>query len=101
VDPPYEKGFVGETPECDVAIHPTGQLDDWSCGYSDCEDGGDESVICGCVDLDAFGIGSGQKWFCIHSTCQCEAEDTATSASTRVLVGSALGVTAMLAWASF
>jgi len=60
---------------CDPAIHPSGQPGDEVCPYSDCDDeengGGNHSAICACVDLAAYGMGTGTEWICMHATCDC------------------------------
>ena len=60
---------------CDTAIHPTGRPGDEVCAYSDCDEGGDHSAICACVDLGKYGIGVGMEWVCMHATCSCGDED--------------------------
>lgn len=42
------------------------------CPYSDCDEGGEYSAICACVDKSKYGLGEGEEWFCLHSTCKCE-----------------------------
>jgi hypothetical protein len=59
---------------CDTSVHPTGRPGDEVCPYSDCDQGGDTSAICGCVNLANYGMGEGQQWFCLQSTCSCEEE---------------------------
>jgi len=59
---------------CDTAIHPTGHPGDEVCPYSDCDEGGDHSAICACIDLDQYGMGVGMEWVCMHSTCSCGEE---------------------------
>lgn len=61
---------------CDTAIHPTGRPGDEVCAYSDCDEGGDHSAICACVDLGKYGIGVGMEWVCMHATCGCGEEET-------------------------
>ncbi len=56
---------------CDTAIHPTGRPGDEVCPYSDCDEGGNHSAICACVDLGKYGIGVGMEWVCMHATCSC------------------------------
>lgn len=65
--------------ECDTTINPTGQRGDPVCAYSDCDDGGSTSSICGCVNKTAYGLGDGVQWFCMHSTCSCSKEDVAST----------------------
>lgn len=60
---------------CDTAIHPTGQPGDEVCPYSDCDEGGDHSAICACIDLGKYGIGVGMEWVCMHATCSCGEQD--------------------------
>jgi hypothetical protein len=57
---------------CNTTVNPTGFPGDPSCGYSECESGGDFSAICGCVDT-----GSSMLWICLQSTCGC-GDDAAT-----------------------
>ncbi len=57
---------------CDTAIHPTGRPGDEVCPYSDCDEGGNHSAICACVDLAKYGIGDGMEWVCMHATCSCD-----------------------------
>jgi hypothetical protein len=61
---------------CNLTVHPSGRYGDEVCGYSTCEDGGDYSAVCACVDLERVrGIeGAGQQWFCLHSKCGCGEE---------------------------
>jgi len=62
--------------QCDTAIHPTGRPGDEVCPYSDCDEGGDHSAVCACVDLDKYGMGEGMEWVCMHANCNCgEQED--------------------------
>jgi hypothetical protein len=56
---------------CDTSIHPTGRPGDEVCPYSDCDEGGDHSAICACVDLGKYGMGVGMEWVCMHATCSC------------------------------
>lgn len=60
---------------CDTAIHPTGRPGDEVCPYSDCDDGGNHSAVCACVDLAKYGMGDGMEWVCMHATCSCGQED--------------------------
>eukprot|EP00588_Corethron_pennatum_P009352 CAMPEP_0194276280 /NCGR_PEP_ID=MMETSP0169-20130528/8908_1 /TAXON_ID=218684 /ORGANISM="Corethron pennatum, Strain L29A3" /LENGTH=243 /DNA_ID=CAMNT_0039019963 /DNA_START=64 /DNA_END=795 /DNA_ORIENTATION=+ len=57
--------------ECDTAVHPTGHPGDEVCPYSDCDEGGDHSAICACVDREQYGMGKGMEWVCMHATCSC------------------------------
>ena len=41
------------------------------CPYSECDEGGDTSAVCACIDLAKYGLGEGEEWFCLHSTCDC------------------------------
>lgn len=68
---------------CDPAIHPTGRPGDEVCSYSTCDDGGDFSAICGCVDLSRYPgkEDMGTQWFCLKSTCSCGEEDTPSSST--------------------
>ncbi len=62
---------------CNTTLHPTGTVGDPPCFYSNChEKGGNTSVICGCVDFDAYGFGGGMLWDCLHSTCDCPPSST-------------------------
>ena len=61
--------------ECDTSIHPTGRPGDEVCPYSDCDEGGDHSAICACVDLSKYGMGDGMEWVCMHATCSCGEQD--------------------------
>lgn len=56
---------------CDQNLHPTGFPGDEVCSYSDCEDGGDLSAVCACVDMSAYGLEGPPQWHCLHSTCNC------------------------------
>jgi len=56
---------------CDTAIHPTGHPGDEVCPYSDCDEGGDHSAICACIDREQYGMGVGMEWVCMHATCRC------------------------------
>ncbi len=51
------------------------------CPYSECDEGGDTSAICACIDLAKYGFGEGEEWFCLHSTCSCGDELGATETS--------------------
>jgi hypothetical protein len=64
---------LGVGASCNLTVHPSGRYGDEVCGYSTCEDGGDYSAVCACVDLERVrGIeGAGQQWFCLHSKCGC------------------------------
>jgi hypothetical protein len=57
---------------CNTTVHPTGQPGDEVCPYSDCDEGGDHSAICACLDLSKYGMGEGEEWVCMHATCNCE-----------------------------
>jgi len=73
----FSEAQLGVPVECDTATNPIGYPDDEVCGYSECEDGGEYSAVCACVDLEKRGVqGGGQQWFCLHATCACEAEDS-------------------------
>lgn len=118
---PVEPGFaedldgepknIGSEPVfCNTTIHPTGHPGNEVCGYSTCDEGGNTSAICGCVDLEARGIGEGQQWFCLHATCDCMAdveeeqppmEDTTSSApvaSTAFALAASAMFLAMMNW---
>ena len=60
---------------CDTNIHPTGRPGDEVCPYSDCDDGGDHSAICACIDMEQYGMGEGTEWICMHATCSCGDDD--------------------------
>jgi len=92
---------------CDTAIHPTGRPGDEVCPYSNCDEGGDHSAICACIDLGKYGMGDGMEWVCMHATCSCgaaaeqdnetestlateDAEAEASSSSSAAMVVSAL-----------
>ena len=60
---------------CDTNIHPTGRPGDEVCPYSDCDDGGDHSAICACIDMEQYGMGEGMEWVCMHATCSCGDDD--------------------------
>jgi hypothetical protein len=55
-------------------LNPTGQPGDEVCPYSDCDEGGDHSAICACIDLKKYGMGEGTEWVCMHATCSCGEE---------------------------
>merc|ERR1719491_2568345 len=63
---------------CNLDLHPTGRPGDEVCPYSDCDDGGEHSAICACIDLEKYGMGTGTEWVCMHATCQCEDSSTDT-----------------------
>lgn len=69
---PVPAGFKGQNPDCDTGVHPTGLKGDPSCPYSNCASGGNSSAVCGCVDLQMYQMGEGMKWYCLHSTCDCD-----------------------------
>jgi hypothetical protein len=60
---------------CNTTIHPTGRPGDEVCPYSSCDEGGDHSAICACIDLSQHGLGDGMEWICMHSTCSCGDEE--------------------------
>lgn len=70
---------------CDTTIHPTGRPGDEVCPYSDCDEGGDHSAICACIDLDKYGIGVGMEWVCMHATCSCGEQDNQQEEEEEVL----------------
>jgi hypothetical protein len=88
VDIPVPPGYTNSVkPYCDYGTNPTGQAGNPSCGYSNCERGGDFSAVCGCLDL-TFGEGkepSDFQWRCLYSTCSCGAATAASSSSTAPL----------------
>jgi hypothetical protein len=73
IDIELSRRAAENTLACDSSIHPTGRPGDEVCPYSDCDQpGGDTySAICGCVDLAKYGMGQGEQWFCLQSTCSC------------------------------
>lgn len=101
---PIPKGYASDQPLCDTALHPTGLAGDPSCGYDNCAEGGDDTAVCGCVDLDLYGIpAGGMKWYCLHSTCSsddgyCGTPDATSGAAFggRGIVASLLGAAAVL-----
>lgn len=48
--------------ESNTTVNPTGQAGDEVCPDSDCDTGGDTSVICACVDLAKYDLADGQQW---------------------------------------
>ncbi|KAL3916489.1 MAG: hypothetical protein SGILL_005152 [Bacillariaceae sp.] len=89
---------------CDTAVHPTGRPGDEVCPYSDCDEGGDHSAICACIDLEQYGMGEGMEWVCMHATCSCGEDDKeqtdgdVSSAMTLSSVAS-IALMAILSWA--
>jgi hypothetical protein len=71
---------------CDTSIHPTGRPGDEVCPYSDCDEGGDHSAICACVDLGKYGMGVGMEWVCMHATCSCGEQDDQDGDSNEPLI---------------
>lgn len=69
---PVPKDYDFAQPLCDTSIHPTGLAGDPSCPYHDCDEGGDMSAVCGCVDMAAYQMGEGMAWYCLHSTCSSD-----------------------------
>jgi hypothetical protein len=67
-----------ERVSCDTSINPTGRPGDEFCPYSSCDEGGDHSAICACVDLEQYGLGEGMEWICMHATCSCGGENNET-----------------------
>ena len=63
---------------CNLDLHPTGRPGDEVCPYSDCDEGGEHSAICACIDLEKYGMGTGTEWVCMHATCDCEDLSTDT-----------------------
>ena len=63
--------IVDDSIDCDTSLHPTGVQADPVCSYSTCDQGGDTSSICACIDKEAYGLGEGTQWVCLHSTCSC------------------------------
>jgi hypothetical protein len=74
---------------CNLTVHPSGRYGDEVCGYSTCEEGGDYSAVCACVDLERVrGIeGAGQQWFCLHSKCGCGEEVVEPDAEDKPVTG--------------
>lgn len=85
-------------PPCDNT-NPTGQAGDPPCAYSDCDQGGNFSAVCGCVDL-SFGEGEDEpgdrQWFCLHATCHCGDETTSSSVSVFGMLSLILAVATMV-----
>lgn len=89
-----------EAVPCDTAINPTGRPGDEFCPYSSCDEGGDHSAICACIDLEQYGMGEGMEWICMHATCSCgeseseenvapeTTEDTSSSAHVTAVMSS-------------
>ena len=72
----FTEALLGVPVVCDPDIHPTGYPGDEVCAYSECESGGEYSALCACVDLAVRGVeNGGTQWFCLHATCQCEADE--------------------------
>ena len=81
----FTEALLGVPVVCDLDIHPSGYPGDEVCAYSECEDGGEYSAICACVDLANVGGGNtGTQWFCLHATCQCEASEEAAEGDAAV-----------------
>lgn len=70
--------------DCDMELHPGGHPGDEACGYSDCDEGGDFSAVCACVDLSRYGVEGGPQWHCLHSTCGCGEGDGGTSRASSI-----------------
>jgi hypothetical protein len=80
---------------CDTAVNPTGRPGDEVCPYSSCDEGGDHSAICACIDLSKYGLGDGMEWICMHATCSCgdeenEGEEDVVEASGSPLIASTM-----------
>jgi hypothetical protein len=59
---PVPRGYVGELrPTCDTTLHPTGLAGDPSCPFATCDQPGGYSSLCGCVDLELYGLGEGMN----------------------------------------
>jgi hypothetical protein len=82
---PVDKENSLEGTTCDTSMHPSGQADDPVCPYSTCDEGGSDSSICACIDMEEYGLGEGTQWVCLHSTCDCPA--AAVGASTGNVAG--------------
>jgi len=71
------------------------------CPYSECDDGGDTSAICACIDLAKYGLGEGEEWYCLHSTCSCapvgEEDLTTTTTSSAPMAFAAVPLMAVAA----
>ena len=63
--------------ECNTTLHPKGYPGDEGCGYSECENGGDYSALCGCVDFSEhdFNTTEGMQWICLYSACNCPVDE--------------------------
>jgi hypothetical protein len=86
---------VQERVPCDTAINPTGRPGDEFCPYSDCDEGGDHSAICACIDLGQYGMGDGMEWVCMHATCSCEGDhEVAGEQGENMDISSSVGVAA-------
>lgn len=68
LNPPILFGDENSQIECNLNIHPTGNEGDPSCYYSNCDTGGDQTVMCGCVDYSLFSQ-IGAYWECLYSQC--------------------------------
>jgi len=86
----FSEAMLGVPVPCDTSVNPTGYPDDEVCGYSECEQGGEYSAVCACVDLEERVPGAGQQWFCLHATCACEAEGSAAATTSAAMVAAPL-----------
>jgi hypothetical protein len=64
--PNFTESMLDVTVPCNTTIHPTGYPGDESCGYSECESGGNFTALCGCVDFSQhqYNIADGVQWVC-------------------------------------
>lgn len=82
--PVKQNAIVEGGVDCDVTLNPTGVQEDPVCSYSTCDEGGDSSSICACIDKANYGLGNGTQWVCLHSTCSCgeqKQDDDSSSAA--------------------
>lgn len=77
--------------DCDMEMHPGGHPGDEVCGYSNCDEGGDFTAVCACVDLSRYGVEGGPQWHCLHSTCSCGDGDNGMGGTSGALSNGALG----------
>lgn len=87
--------------DCDVDIHPGGHPGDEVCGYSDCDQGGDFTAVCACVDMSRYGVEGGPQWHCLHSTCSCGEGDVGKGGTSGASSVGVLGVGGVIAAMSF
>ena len=87
--------------DCDVEIHPGGHPGDEVCGYSDCDQGGDFTAVCACVDMSRYGVEGGPQWHCLHSTCSCGEGNVGKGGTSGASSVGVLGVGGAIAAMSF